>query len=157
MYLNMRLNSIYYLPNIQGMAMKFLEQFYCKNTCMLTAYWVRSPSKYSLWAALYLAKQCCHCWKHFLELLLWNSFWCCHHISWMSSISWNLNPCKADFIFGNSQKSFRVKSGEWSGCSIPALDFGLETAWQRAPCELECPSSGLFQCAASCNCFSISI
>jgi hypothetical protein len=41
----------------------------------------------------------------------------------MSSVSWNLHPFKADFIFGNSQKSFRAKSGEEGGCSILVIDF----------------------------------
>jgi hypothetical protein len=44
-----------------------------------------------------------------LELLLWNSFKCCHFF-WMSLISWNLHPFKADFVFGNSQKSSRAKT-----------------------------------------------
>jgi hypothetical protein len=47
----------------------------------------------------------------FLEFLLWNDFQCRRHIFWTSSVSWNLRPFKADFIFGNSQKSFGAKSG----------------------------------------------
>jgi len=43
----------------------------------------------------------------FLELLLWNSFQCRQDIS----VSWNLCLLKADFIFGNSQNSFGIKSG----------------------------------------------
>jgi hypothetical protein len=45
-------------------------------------------------------------------------------------MSWNILPFKADFIFGNSDKS-----GKWGGCSISVIDF-----WTRncltAPCEL---------------------
>jgi hypothetical protein len=47
----------------------------------------------------------------FLELMLWNSFQCCH-IFLDVFIILNLLPFKAGFIFGNSQKSFRAKSGE---------------------------------------------
>jgi len=50
--------------------MKFLELFYCKHTCILTAYWEGLSLKYSPWSVVHLAQQCCHCWKHF-----WNS--CC--------------------------------------------------------------------------------
>jgi len=32
------------------MAVKFPEWFCCKHTCILTAYWGESSSKYSLWA-----------------------------------------------------------------------------------------------------------
>jgi len=39
----------------------------------------------------------------FLKLLLWKIFQCCHHIFFclfcMFSISWNLHPFIADFIF----------------------------------------------------------
>jgi hypothetical protein len=51
----------------------------------------------------------------FLKLLLQNSFQChCHFFFffWMYSLYRNLCPFKADFIFGNSQKSFGAKSGE---------------------------------------------
>jgi len=34
------------------------------------------------------------------------------HLLWMSSVSWKFRPFKADFIFWNSQKLFRAKSGE---------------------------------------------
>jgi hypothetical protein len=88
-------------------------------TSILAAYWQRSP-----WAAMNLAEWCCQCWKHF-----WNS--CCGiafsaiiTFSWMSSTSWNLYPFKADFIFGNSEKSFRAKQGEQHGCYISVIDLG---------------------------------
>jgi len=42
------------------MAMKFPEWFYCIYTCILTAYWGGSPSKYSPWAAMHLVQRCCH-------------------------------------------------------------------------------------------------
>jgi len=48
----------------------------------------------------------------FLEFLSWNNFQCRRHIFWMSSVSWNLRPFKADFILWNSHKSFGAKSGE---------------------------------------------
>jgi hypothetical protein len=41
------------------------------------------------------------------------------------------------FFFWSSQKSLGTKSGEQGGCSISAFEFGAETAWQRAPCEIE--------------------
>jgi hypothetical protein len=46
----------------------------------------------------------------FLELLLWNSFQCCHSISWMSSVSF-IDPLRQEFSFENSQKSFGAKLG----------------------------------------------
>jgi hypothetical protein len=57
-------------------------------------------------------------------------------------ISKHLCPFKVDFIFGNSQKSFRAKSGEQGECFISLINF-----WPRncltAPCELEhCHSKG---------------
>jgi hypothetical protein len=96
------------LERLQDVAVKFPEWFYCKHTCILTVYWEGSSLKYSPWAARHWALWCCHCWKHF-----WNS---CHGIAssaiitlfWMSSTSWNLHPFNADFIFGNSHKSFRA-------------------------------------------------
>jgi hypothetical protein len=48
----------------------------------------------------------------FLELLLWNGFQWHHQIFWASSLSGDTHPFKTDFIFGNSQKSFKAKSGE---------------------------------------------
>jgi len=59
----------------------------------------------------------------FLDLLMWNSFQWRRHIFWISSISWNIQPFKTAFIFGNSQKSFGAKSGEQGGCSISVIDF----------------------------------
>jgi len=45
---------------IRGVAVKFPEWFYCKpHTCILTAYWEGSPSKYFPSAAMYLPQQCC--------------------------------------------------------------------------------------------------
>jgi hypothetical protein len=41
----------------------------------------------------------------------------------MSSVHLNLRPCKTNFIFGNSQKSFGVKSGEYGVFSISVIDF----------------------------------
>jgi hypothetical protein len=103
--------------NARCMAMKFPE-FYCSHTCVFTAYWEGSPSKYSPWTTMHLAQRCFHCWKCF-----WNS---CRGIAfsavitffWMSSLSWNLRPFKADFISGNSQKSFVAKSGKRVGVSF---------------------------------------
>jgi hypothetical protein len=51
----------------------------------------------------------------FLQLLLWNSFQCNRHIFFMSSTSCNLRPYKADFSFGNSQKSLGAKSWKQGG------------------------------------------
>jgi hypothetical protein len=51
----------------------------------------------------------------FVELLLWNSFQYRRHKF--------LCPFKAEFIFGNSQKSFGEKSGEQGGCSISVINF----------------------------------
>jgi hypothetical protein len=41
--------------NLQGVAIKFAEWCYFKpHTCVLTAYWEGSPSKYSPWTGMYL-------------------------------------------------------------------------------------------------------
>jgi hypothetical protein len=40
-----------------------------------------------------------------------------------SSIPWNLRLFKADFVFGNSRKSFAAKSGEKDGRFISVIDF----------------------------------
>jgi hypothetical protein len=50
----------------------------------------------------------------FLELLLWNSLQCCHHIFCLP-LSWNLRPFKGDFTVENRQKSFGAKSRELAG------------------------------------------
>jgi hypothetical protein len=73
----------------------------------------------------------------FLELLLWNSIQCHHHIFCMSSVSWNFHLYMADFISGNSQKSFRAKSREEGRCcsviDISATDCTTESAlWAEA-------------------------
>jgi hypothetical protein len=64
----------------------------------------------------------------------------------MSSVSRNLCPFKAHFIYGNSQKSFGAKSGEYGGCSISVIDF--IDFWARngmtAPGELEQCHDGEF-------------
>jgi hypothetical protein len=57
-----------------GVTMKFTELFYCKNSCILKAYWEGSPSKYPPWAAVQLAQRSCHCWKHFWNSSCWMSF-----------------------------------------------------------------------------------
>jgi hypothetical protein len=61
--------------------------------------------------------------KTFQELLLLNSFQYSLYIFQVFSVSWNLDPFKADFIFRNSQKSFGVKLDKWNGCSISVIDF----------------------------------
>jgi hypothetical protein len=55
--------------------------------------------------------------EKFLELMLWNGFQC-RHFFFMSEIPLNLRSFKADFIFGNRKKSFRVKSGEGVGVTL---------------------------------------
>jgi hypothetical protein len=54
---------------IRAATTKFPEWFYCKHTCIPTAYWEGLPSKYSPWAAIHITQRRCHCLKHF-----WNSF-----------------------------------------------------------------------------------
>jgi hypothetical protein len=46
-------------------------------------------------------------------------------VQFVCSVYTNLHLFKADFIFGNSHKSFGAKSGELSGCFI---SFGPEAA-----------------------------
>jgi len=72
---------------------------------------------------MHLAQQCCHCLEHF-----WNSycgiavsvitFFLCLQYPYL-----NLHSFKADFIFGNSQKSPGAKSGERGWHSISVIDF----------------------------------
>jgi len=115
---------------IQGSAMKFPEWFYYKHSCIFIAYRRGAPSKYSPWAAMNLVHWRYQCWKHFLELLLWNRSQCHHHIFWISSTSWNLHPFKTDFNFGNNQKPFGAKAGKSGRCSISLSDFWTKTAWK---------------------------
>jgi hypothetical protein len=118
-------SSNVFLDTDEGLvSLKLPEWFYCKpHTCILTAYWEGSPSKYSPWAAIYLAQRCCHCWKHFgtpvVEQLSVPSS---HFFGYLQHPE-ILVPFKADFIFGNSKKSFRDKSGEQGECSISVIDF----------------------------------
>jgi len=111
---------------------------------------------------MHLAQWFCHCWWHF-----WNS---CHGMAFnavitffrMSSISWNLGPFKADFIFGNSQKLFKSKSGDQSGYSISVTDFWVRNcstesilwagalSWWRI--QLLGQTSGLCHCLSKFSC-----
>jgi hypothetical protein len=84
-----------------------------------------------------------------LELLLGNSFQCRRHIFLTSSLSSNIRHFKADFTFGNSQKSFGAKSGEQGGCSISVIDFSareLLVSWSIVMVKnpIMGQSSGLF-------------
>jgi len=97
----------------------------------------------------------------FLELLLWKSLQCCHHIFWMSSLSWNIHPFKADFHFGNRQKLFGPKSMEYGGCPVSVINFWARNCltenalWAGALLwwiiQFLSQSSGLFLHTASCN------
>jgi hypothetical protein len=92
----------------------------------------------------------------FVELLLCNCFQCHYHFFWVSSVSWSLCPFKADFIFGNSQKSFKAKSGEQYEYSISVIDF-----WARncltVPCVLEHCHGGESTCWAKVQAFSTNV
>jgi hypothetical protein len=46
------------------------------------------------------------------------------HIFWKVFSIMKSSSFKADFVFGNSQKSFGAKSGEEGGCSSSVTDFG---------------------------------
>jgi hypothetical protein len=84
---------------------------------------------------------------------------------WGASISGNVRPFQADLIFGNSQKSFRAKSGEQGGCSISVTDlwvrnFSTESAlWAGAlqwlTIQKLTPNSGHFLLTVSRNRFKI--
>jgi hypothetical protein len=73
-------NDLAYVPDV---AVKSPELFHYKShTCIITAYWEGSPSKWSPRTAMHLAHRCClPQLETFLELLLWNSLQCCRHIS----------------------------------------------------------------------------
>jgi len=65
----------------------------------------------------------------FLGILLWNCFQCHCHVF---LDVFNVLKSKADFIYGNSQKSFRAKSsGEQGGCSIPVINFWTRNCFDR--------------------------
>jgi hypothetical protein len=147
----------------RGVTTKFPEWFYCTLTYTLTAYWGGTPSKYFPWAAVPFAQWCYRCWEH-----LW--FSCCGIASsacviflWTPTVSWNLSPIKADFIFGNSQKSF----GGYSEFSITALKFRARNWLLDRECLVSWgtvvvgnpvagPSSAHVPCTTSRNRFSIS-
>jgi hypothetical protein len=66
----LRPKRIYFIAlEVRDVAVKFPKWFHCKHTCLLTAYWGRSSSKYSPSIVMHLAQRCYHWWKHF-----WNSY-----------------------------------------------------------------------------------
>jgi hypothetical protein len=82
------------VPSIRGVTMKFPEWFYFKHTCVLTAYWEGSPSKYSPSVAMHSAQRCCHCWKHF-----WNSS-CGMTFSAVLTFLYIFNILKSSSLYG---------------------------------------------------------
>jgi hypothetical protein len=98
------------------------------------------------------------------ELLLWNSFQCRRHF-FMSSLSWNLRPFKADFTSGNSHNSLGAKSGVQGACSILVNESCVTNSliqsalWAGTLSSHEIQSlgqsSGLFLRTAARNRFSI--
>jgi hypothetical protein len=104
-----------------------------------------------------------HCWKYFWNTCCGIAFGAIVTFCWMSSMSQNFHSFKADFIFGNSQKSFTAKRGTRLGVPFHWLISGPETSWQLlvrwsivVVKNVISQSSGHFLYTASCNCFSIS-
>jgi hypothetical protein len=100
--------------NVWGVPTKFPEWFYCKPQLTERGHFQVLPFSSPTMSPLF---------EIFLELLLWNIFQCCRNIFLMSSVPQSLQPFKADFIFGNSHKSFGAKYREPGGCSISVIDF----------------------------------
>jgi len=96
------------ITRVRGVAMKFPEGFYCKHTCVLTAYWEESPSKYSPSAAVHLAQRCCHCWKHFQ---------CRWHISFLGCLQYPkvFVPLKQTFFLKVARSNSRKNQGNRVG------------------------------------------
>jgi len=119
--------------DVCSVAVKFPEWFYCKQTCILTAYWQGVTFEVLPLSSYALSPTMLSLLETFLEFLLWNSFQYCHHILGGGGIwaSWNICSFKAEFIFGNSQKSFRTKSGEYGGCTISVIDFGQKLLYRE--------------------------
>jgi len=145
---------------------EFPPFFFCKSTSILTANWEGSPKYFPL-SNYAISPTILPLLEIFLELLLWNSLHCCCHIFFLCPVSWNLPPFKADFIFGNIQKSFGAKSGEEGGFSFSVTDFWTRncltesTLWAEGVSlwrvQSMGQSSGLFLLTASHNRFSFSI
>jgi len=119
----------------------------------IAAYWEESPSKYSSWADIHFWNSCCG--------TAFSAIFCL-------SMSWNLCPLKAHFIFGNSQKSFRATSGELGGCVFQFSNQFLgdillhrkrHVSWSIVIVENQIagPKFGPFLRRVSSNCFSISM
>jgi len=116
---------------IRGVATKFPEWYYSMHTCILTAYWEGSPSRYYSWAAMHLVQRCCHWSKHF-----WNT--CCGtafsaiviFFFLMSSISWNL------FFFWKQLQVIWSQISETGWVSHFSNQFWVRNCL-TASCELE--------------------
>jgi hypothetical protein len=75
-----------------------------------------SPLKSFPWAAIHLVQRCCHCRKHFWKACCRITFCTFVTFLWLSFLmSWSLHSFKANFIFGNNQKSFRANQGNGMG------------------------------------------
>jgi len=82
--------------------MKFREWFYCQpHTCILIAYWERSPWSVSLEP---LAQRCYQCWNIFrTPVVEYLSVLSSHFFFGISSISLNLCPFKEDYFWKHPQ------------------------------------------------------
>ena len=99
---------------------------------------IQKNSKYCPFWVIHFDMRCCHWSKHWTKSSLGIAFRIFIALSWMSSTSSNLEPFKADFSLGNSQKSHGARSGEYGGWSRRVMDL-LAKNWRTlsAACALE--------------------
>jgi hypothetical protein len=72
----------------------------------------------------------------FLELLLWNSSQCCRiFLDVFSTLK--SSSLQGRLYFWKQPEVIQNQIMEESGCYISVIDFGPETALERAPCELQ--------------------
>jgi len=97
---------------------------------------------------MHLAQRCCHCWKHF-----WN-YWCGRVFSAFVSFFRCLTspetfvPLRQTLFSETTRSHSEPNQGNRMGLPLQYSTFEPETAWQRAPCELEHFYAGESNCWA---------
>jgi hypothetical protein len=130
--------------------------------CTLKAYWEVSSSKCYPWTALHLATVGNVFGTSFAEQLSvtsWQFYGCLQYPEIFVSF------IRQTLFLEKARSRSKPSQGKGAGVPFQQSIFGPETAWQRAPCELEHCHGGetnrwvkvqAFFYTASCNCFNIS-
>jgi len=102
--------------NFRIVAMKFPEWFYCRHTCINTAYWGGSPSKWLLPLITYaLSPTILPLLETFFELLFWNNFqYSCQRFPASLQYPEIFLHYKADFWFLGQKLLHKDRLVRWS-------------------------------------------